>query len=790
MVRKSTSRTDTGRGWVAAGALSVGLLGFAAFNGYSQAPDGRAETQATVEKYCVGCHNDRLKTAGLVLNPADVAKAGDQAETWEKVLRQLRAGTMPPPGAPRPENAVYARTSAFLAKELETAAAAHPNTGVLPVAHRLTRTEYSNAVRDLLALPVLPKELDYSTLLPADNVSSGFDNLADTLFMSPSATERYVAAARKIARVAVGDPSIEPLVNMHLTPVRQPQDMRNDELPFGTRGGVAIDSYFPLDGEYEFQVTTAGTAREAHTLEVTIDGVTKVSQPVSNGTRPPNFDPEVGDRWKFQFAVPAGAREVGIAFVEKSEALSESPLRPPGRSRGALPNVVNVTISGPFKATGPGDTASRKRLFICKPANAGEESACADRILNTLVRRAYRRNVTAADLAPVRKFYEAGRAERDFELGIQRAIERVLVSPQFLFRIEQEPAGRAAGTTFAISDFELASRLSFFLWSSIPDDALLDAAASGTLRRPEVLKAQVDRMLADPRSESLVSNFAAQWLYLRDVETKEPDIYLFREFDEGLRASFVRETELFLDSVLRQNKSVMELVTARYTFLNEKLAKHYGIPNVTGSHFRRVDLPAGNPRGGLLGQGSLQILTAYTTRTSAVLRGKYVLENLLSSPPPPPPPNVPSLNTEKSGQALSMKEAMQLHRANPACASCHAKMDPIGFALENFDAIGRYRTEDNGKPLDISSALPDGTKVEGIDGVRQLVLRNPDMFVEAMVSKLLMYGLGRNIQYYDQPAIRMIARDTAKANYTFAAEVLGVVSSQPFQNRTVRGAKN
>lgn len=770
--------------------LGAGLFALATFNGFSQAPDGRAETQATVEKYCVGCHNDRLKTAGLVLNPADVAKAGDQAETWEKVLRQLRSGLMPPPGAPRPEAAVYARTSAYLAKSLETAAAAKPNAGVLPVAHRLSRTEYKNAIRDLLAMPALPKELDYSTLLPADNVSSGFDNLADTLFMSPSATERYVEAARKIARVAVGDPTMEPLVNIHLTPVRAPQEMRNEELPFGTRGGTLIESYFPLDGEYEFVVTTAGSVRDEHTLAVSVDGTERGAQAVSNRTRSADYDAEVGDRWKFRFAVKAGARTVGAAFVERSEAMAEAALRPPGRSRGALPNVVNVTITGPFSATGPGDTASRRRLFICKPANANEESACADRILNTLVRRAYRRNVTAADLAPVRRFYDAGRKERDFEAGIQRALERVLVSPNFLFRIEEEPAGKTAGTVYPLSDFELASRLSFFIWSSIPDDALLDAAASGQLRRPEVLKAQVDRLLADARSESLVSNFGAQWLYLRDVDAKDPDLYLFRDFDEGLRSAFVRETQLFLDSILRQNKSVLELVTAKYTFLNERLAKHYGVPNVTGSHFRRVDLPADSPRGGLLGQGSVLVLSAYSTRTSAVLRGKYVLENLLSSPPPPPPPNVPSLSTEKSGQALSMREAMQLHRANPACASCHAKMDPIGFAMENFDAVGRYRLEENGKPLDVASSLPDGTKVDGVNGVRQLVLRNPDMFVEAMASKLLMYGLGRNVQYYDQPAIRMIGRDAAKANYTFAAQVLGVVNSVPFQNRMTRAGKN
>ena len=750
----------------------------------------RAETQAAITQYCVTCHNDRLKTAGLVLDPAGVTHPGDDAETWERVLRQLRAGTMPPPSVRRPPPTFYRSASTYLARELEASAAARPNPGALPLAHRLTRTEYGNAVRDLLALPDLPKELDYTTLLPADNVSSGFDNLADTLFVSPATMERYLAAARKIGRVAVGDPAMGALVNMHVTPVRQPQEARNEALPFGTRGGVSIDGYFPLSGEYDFEIRTATASRDTHQLDVTIDGERKAVTNISiAGGSLADDDGTTPNQRKFRFAVPAGPHTVGVAFVERSEALSEAPLRPPGRSRGELPSVVSVVISGPFSPTGPGDTPSRRRLFVCRPATAADEPACADRILTTLLRRAYRRSISADDLRPVRRFYEAGRRERDFELGVQRALERVLVSPQFLFRIEQDPTTAGPGSVYRIGDFELASRLSFFLWSSIPDDALLDAAAAGALRRPEVLRRQVTRMLADPRSQSLVTNFAAQWLFLRDVETKEPDLYLFREYDEGLRAAFARETELFLDSVLRENRSVLDLLTANHTFLNERLAKHYGIPNITGSHFRRVPLPQGSPRRGLLGHGSVLSITAYSTRTSAVLRGKYVLENLLASPPPPPPPNIPSLNTEKSGRPLSMKEAMQAHRANPACASCHARMDPIGFALENFDAIGRWRADENGAPLDVASALPDGTKVEGVDGVRQLVLRDPDLFIEAMAGKLLMYALGRNVQHYDQPAIRAIARESARRNYTFASQVLGVVTSAPFQSRMAGAAR-
>ncbi len=698
---------------------------------------------------------------------------------------------MPPAGSPRPEAGVYTRMAGYRTQELATNAKAHPNPGELSPIHRLTRTEYRNAIRDLFALENLPKEMDYLTLLPADNTSSGFDNLADTLFVSPVTMERYLEAARKISRIAVGDPKMGMLVNMHLTPVREPQEGRDEELPFGTRGGLAVHGYFPLEGEYEFQLLTAGAVRETHQLEITVDGERKALSAVSNATRAETADGADTSGTKFRFPVAAGARDVGVVFIERSEALAESALRPPGRSRGALPAVVQVTITGPYNSTGPGNTPSRERIFLCKPTNAADEAPCAKRLLSTLVRRAYRRNITDADLAPLMKFYEAGRAEVGFELGVQRAIERLLVSPQFLFRIERESTNAAAGTTYAISDFELASRLSFFLWSSIPDDALLDIAASGRLRQPAVLEQQVQRMLADPKSESLVSNFAAQWLFLRDVPGKDPDLYVFRDFDEGLRSAFVRETELFVNSILRDNRSVLDLLTAKYTFVNERLAKHYGIPNVRGSHFRKVTLPADSPRGGLLGQGSILLLTSYTTRTSAVLRGKYILENLLASPPPPPPPNVPSLSTAAGSgdQTLTMRDAMLRHRANPACASCHARMDPIGFALENFDAVGRWRADDGGKPIDVASTLLDGTKVEGVKGVKQMLLRNPEQFVEAMTNKLLMYSLGRNVQYYDGPAIRAIARDSASRNLTFASQVLGVVSSVPFQNRIVRENK-
>ncbi len=758
-------------------------LTFFAWNACAQDP--RAETAALIGKYCVTCHNEKLRTGGTVLDPAQLNQIGPQAETWEKVLRQLRSGAMPPVGLPRPDAAAYTKAAAFLRQELASNAAAHPNPGELSVAHRLTRTEYRNVIRDLLALPNLPKELDYTTLLPADNNSSGFDNLADTLFVSPVTMERYLDAARKIARVAVGDPKMGVLVNIHQTSVRTPQEARNEELPFGTRGGVSIHGYFPLNGEYEFQVDTAGVLREPHQLEISVDGVRKG---ITTVTTHPADEDDVG-MTKFRFPVEAGAREVAVTFLERSQALSESPLRPPGRNRGALPSVVKITVTGPFNPTGPGDTPARRRIFVCNPASPADESACATKILSNLERRAFRRPVTSADLAPLLKFYEAGRKEAGFDFGIQKALERLLVSPQFLFRIEHDPAGAAPGTVYHINDFELASRLSFFLWSSIPDDALLDAAQAGNLHEPAVLKQQVRRMLADPRAESLVSNFAAQWLFLRDVEGKDPDLYLFRDFDDGLRASFVRETELFLNSILLENRSVLDLMTANYTFVNERLAKHYGIPNVRGSHFRRVELPPDSPRAGLLGQGSVLALTSYATRTSAVLRGKYVLENLLASPPPPPPPNVPALKTEGAKGQMTMREAMQLHRANPACASCHARMDPIGFAMEHFDAVGKYRETDGNNPIDVLSSMPDGTKIDGVDGVRQFVLRNPDRFVEAMTSKLLMYAVGRNVQYYDGPTVRSIAEDVARQNYTFASMVEGVVNSMAFQDRLVRTAR-
>ena len=812
-------------------------------------PTPAAASATVLKQYCVTCHNERLKTGGFVIDPADVANVGSGADRWEKVVRKLRTQSMPPPGAPRPDAASYDRVATFLETELDRTEAARPHLGKLPLTHRLSRTEYRNAVRDLLALESLPREVSIDYLLPPDNISSGFDNIADLLFISPSNMERYLDAARKISRLAIGDPAMPVMVNIHRLDPEHPQDERVDELPYGTRGGIAVRSEFPVDGTYIVKVEVG--AANGHDLEVTVDGERVALRSLGSGgpgapsvdappgqpdpsdpdPTPPSVDrPAVqgggagptdaagsaaaagarggraGGRGRaaapppleFPLALKAGPKLIGVAFVQRTEARDEATLRPRMRSRGTQPAINSVTISGPYKVTGTGDSPSRRRIFVCRPASAkgsgeagsssAEETACARRILSTLARRAYRRPANETDLRDLLPFYEQGRKQGSFDLGIQKALERLLVSPQFLFRIEREPANVATATAYRVSDLELASRLSFFIWSSIPDDELLDAASSGRLKDPKVLEQQVRRMLADPRSESLVTNFAAQWLYLRDISAKLPDEILFADFDETLRSAMQRETELFIASVFRENRSVLDLLRANYTFLNERLARHYGVPNITGSYFRRVTFPEGSVRGGLLGQGSVLTITSYSTRTSPVLRGKWVLENLLSAAPPPPPPNVPSLNTEKApGKPLTLREAMIQHRASPACAGCHARMDPIGFAMENFDAVGRWRERDGEQPIDATGTFPEGTKFDGIPGLKKELLRQPEQFVGTVAERLLMYAVGRNLQYYDAPTVRAAMREAAPADYTLASLVLGIVKSRPFQMREAGG---
>ncbi len=695
---------------------------------------------------------------------------------------------MPPPEEPRPDEATYELVEAYLETELDGFAAANPDAGRLPQLHRLTRTEYGNAVRDLLAIDRLPAELDLELLLPADNTSSGFDNIADLLFVSPDIMERYIDAASKIARLAVGDMRAPPLVNRHRMPLQLPQDEHVPGLPIGTRGGLLIESYFPLDGDYEVRVEFAGRSPDVHELEILLAGL-----PVANARVGPTGGPGQPRRpepVEFRIPVSAGPGDLGVTFIERSEAVDESTLRVKRRSRGTLPEIELVTISGPYDATGPGTTPSRERIFGCRPGPEDDTGglACATDILRMLARRAYRRPVDRQDLDELLPFYTAGSASGGFERGIQSAIERLLISPQFLYRIELDREDAAPGEAFAITDIELASRLSFFLWSSIPDEELLDAAAAGGLREPAELERQVDRMLADPRADSLVDNFAAQWLFLRDVESKNPDLFLFRDYDETLRDAFAREAELFLGSIFRANRSVIDLITAEHTFVNERLAEHYGIPNVQGSHFRRTELPADSPRIGLLGKGGVLALTSYSTRTSPVLRGKYVLDNLLASPPPTPPPDVPSLVTEdeQDGAALTMREALARHRSDPACAGCHVQMDSIGFALENFDAVGQWRDWDAGQMLDANSEMPDGTVLDGVAGVRRFLARDPERFARAFTEKLLMYAIGRNVQYYDAPAVRAIVRDAADDDYAFASIVKGIARSVPFQMRNAQ----
>ncbi len=818
------------------------------------APATAASSSAAVlEQYCATCHSERLKSGGLVIDPAGVSNVGEGADRWEKVVRKLRTQSMPPPGVPRPDAASYDRVAAFLETELDRAEAARPHLGKLPLTHRLSRTEYRNAVRDLLALESLPREVSIDYLLPPDNISSGFDNIADLLFIAPSNMERYLDAARKISRLAIGDPAMPVMVNIHRLDPEHPQDERVDDLPFGTRGGIAVRSEFPVDGTYIVRVDVG--AAQGHDLEILVDGERAALRSLGGGPGTPAVDappgqpdpsdpdptppsvarPAVPGRGagpvdaagagggraggrgrgaaigslEFPLTLKAGPKLIGVAFVQRTEARDEATLRPRMRGRGTQPAINSVTISGPYNATGGGDTPSRRRIFACRPSSAAEELPCARRILSTLARRAYRRPATEADVRDLLPFYERGRSEGSFDLGIQRALERLLVSPQFLFRIEREAANVAAGTAYRVSDLELASRLSFFIWSSIPDDELLDAAAAGRLKDPKVLEQQVRRMLADPRSESLVTNFAAQWLYLRDIAAKQPDEILFADFDETLRIAMQRETELFIDSVFRpstcaqgrleqgqgtscvdgrENRSVLDLLRANYTFLNERLARHYGVPNIKGSYFRRVTFPDGSVRGGLLGQGSVLTITSYSTRTSPVLRGKWVLENLLSAAPPPPPADVPSLRTETApGKPLTLREAMTQHRAAPACAGCHARMDPIGFAMENFDAVGRWRERDGQQPIDATGVFPEGTKFEGIAGLKKELLRQPEQFVGTVTERLLMYAVGRNLQYYDAPTVRAVMRDAEPANYTLASLVLGIVKSRPFQMREAGG---
>jgi hypothetical protein len=792
-----------------------------------------ATSTATLNKYCSTCHNEKVRAGGLALEKLNPDAPGPHAADWEKVVRKLRSGEMPPAGRPRPDAATYQAVASQLENRLDAAATSRPDPGRLPLFHRLTRTEYKNAIRDLLALDDLSKDVDLDRLLPADNSSSGFDNIADLLFVSSTQLEQYLSAAQKLSAVAVGDQSLPPLVDVYRMSEQFNQEYQAEGAPFGTRGGAVIRTYLPLDGEYRIHIELADAPREPHQLEIAVDDE-RVRLVSAELPTPPSAEAEaaksdaaadaqsvaekldeiateikinsvVNRRFELDrrnearrralakgldvdLPMKAGPRVIAVTFVKRTSAKGEALIRPRMRGRGQLPAVASVTIRGPQKISGPGDTPSRRRIFVCTPMSAAEELGCAKKIFSSLARRAYRRPVTDADLHTLLTIYEAERRESGFEAGIKQSLERMLVSPQFLFRIERQPAKIAAGGVYHITDLELASRLSFFLWSSIPDDELLDLAVRGKLGTRSVLDQQVRRMLRDPRSQALATNFAAQWLYLRDVHAKTPSPRLFPDFDLSLRDAFERETTLFLENVFREDRSVIDLLSANDTFMNERLARHYGVPNVFGNDFRRVIYSEDSPRRGLglLGHSSILTLTSYANRTSPVLRGKYVLGNLLGAPPAPPPPDIPALATESkdSGKVLPMREALAQHRANPACASCHAAMDPIGFALDNFDAVGRWRTVDaSGVRIDPSGVLPDGTRFEGVAGLRQVLLSQPERFASTLTENLLGYALGRSLEHYDRPIVRAVVRDAARREYRFSELVLGVVHSLPFQSR-------
>ena len=799
---------------IAAAFTVVSMALGAAASAQPASGGGASAERALVDRYCVACHNERMRVADLTFDTADVDDVGAHPEIWERVVRKLRAGAMPPAPRPRPDAATYEAFTAWLETELDAAAARDPDPGRTDTFHRLNRSEYHNVVRDLLALDV-----DVAALLPADDGSYGFDNIAGVLGISPTLLERYLSAAKKISRLAIGRPAPSATAETFRLVTDLTQDVRVDGLPFGTRGGTRFDFTFPEDAVYGIRVQlsrdASGTLKPfdtPHRLDVSLDG--ELLETFTVGEPPPpgagRSDPgyqewlarqrAADDGWEVRVPVRAGPRTVQVTFHQKTSAYAET-LRQPflrpytsitGGDTRYQPYVGSVTVAGPFEASGARPvqgTPSRDRIFVCRPASrdAADEAACAREILSTLARRAYRRPVTERDLAVLLEFYEQGRAEGGFEAGVELGLRRLLASPDFLFRVAREPDGAAPGTPYRVPDLELASRLSFFLWSSIPDDELLDLAEAETLHRPEVLEAQVHRMLADPRADALVENFAGQWLYLRNVRALTPDEDRFPDFGEALRRSFQRETELFFASVLREDRSVLDFLTADYTFVNERLARHYGMPNVYGSHFRRVSLPDSSRRG-LLGQGSILAATAYPTRTSPVLRGKWVLENLLGTPPPLPPPDVPSLEeTTSDGAAVSMREAMEQHRSNPVCASCHRLMDPPGFALEQFDAVGRYRTRNEANaPIDASGVLPDGTVFEGAAGLREALLGRPDLFVTTLTEKLLIYALGRGVEHHDAPAIRAITREAAAGGHRFSSLILGVVKSPPFQMRRTR----
>jgi len=765
-----------------------------------------APQQALVKQYCVTCHTERNKgnAGGLALDTVAFDDLATSAEPLERVVRKLRAGLMPPPGRPRPDAQAYAGLVSALQTRLDQEAAVRPNPGRKDTFHRLNRTEYRNVIRDVFAI-----DIDVADLLPIDNPSFGFDNIAGTLTLNESLMEQYLSAAGTITTAVLGSDAT-PAFKEFRASYEFSQDERLEGFPMGTRGGMRATHLFARDGEYTFEMKMmcgsivtgesgcAGVFPDTHEMELTVDGerIALIRLPKKGSP-----EGEMKESYKVRAAMKAGPHDVAVWFVKQPSVDEFDGLRkkfdkPMHRSNAVTndwmavfqPSIQSLTVGGPYGPGGPGDTPARRRLLVCAPAGAADEAACARKILSTVARRAYRRPVTPAEVNGLLDFFTRGKA-KGFEAGIDLALRRVLTSPAFLFRVESDPAGARPGTNYRISDLELASRLSFFLWRSAPDDELLRVAAANQLRVPAELDRQVRRLLQDPRAAAMTEDFAGQWLQLRKVEVAQPNSQMFPNFDDSLRKYMRRETELFVDSIRHENRSVIELLTANYSFLNERLAKHYGITGVKGAHFRRVTVAADSPRRGLLGQGSILTVTSSPIRTRPVVRGKFILENILGTPPPAPPANVPPLQESGAVLARTMRERMAAHRANPVCASCHAMIDPLGFALENFNPVGQYRkVDENFVAIDASGAMPDGAKFDGLSAFRGALVRAPENFVTAVTEKLMIYALGRGLEFYDMPAVRSVVKSAGAANYRLSDVVTGIVRSVPFQMRRAADA--
>ncbi|MDG3006138.1 DUF1592 domain-containing protein [Paludisphaera mucosa] len=771
---------------------SVAMIGgWVACLGEEPEADGssREALSRFVGLYCAECHNAEDKSGDLDLERLVAEGVEANPHAWEKTVRRLATRQMPPADAVRPRERAYESILATLEASLDRAAADRPNAGRTETLRRLNRTEYQNAIRDLLALDV-----DASALLPNDESSRGFDNIT-VAGLSPTLLDRYITAAQKISRLAIGGQGRSPGGDTFRIRGDVTQEEHVEGLPPGTRGGALIPYTFPQDGNYDVQVRLTRDRdehveglHEPHDLEILLDRDRRALLTVT----PPKVDTDhqkADEKLKVRIAATAGPHQLGVTFLKNPSSLLETKRQPyqahynMHRHPRLSPAVFQVSITGPYAVKGTGETPSRRRIFVRRPTGPDDEVACAREIVSLLTRHAYRRPVADADLEKPMEFYCSARADGDFDAGIEAALGAILVSPQFLFRIEPDPPGVASKTAYRISDVQLASRLSFFIWSSIPDDELLDLASRGELHKPDVLEGQVRRMLGDERSRALATNFAGQWLHLRNLDSTTPDLRLFPDFDDNLRQSFRQETELTFESVLTEDRSVLDLIQSDHAFLNERLAKHYGIPNVYGSRFRRVSLGEGGERGGLLRQGSILTVTSYATRTSPVIRGKWVLENILGTPPPPPPADVPALEDNTVASNLSVRERLAKHRADVACASCHKLMDPVGFSLENFDAVGRWRTQEDGKPADATGGLPDGTTFTGVDGLERALLKRPELFAAALTEKLMTFALGRGVETYDAPAVRKVVRQAPERGYRFSSLILGIASSTPFQMR-------